>query len=836
MATSIKLQNGELSFLNGQATQLTVKVDEINTMSIGNGKIKSTNTIFDNSQLFVTKQYVDNVARGLDVKESCRFATKSNIDLTQNVAANDLNIDMDHQNMNLEDGDRVLVKNQTLSYQNGIYRYNGTTLVRADDFSNTSYVTKGAFTFVFSGGSNSTTINTGFAVSTLGNADGFTLDSTLTDTAGDYRGRIVFTVISSQADNYKDASQINTGKLDSSFLEISPTGGLDSKSDGVGVKAGGIQDNMIAASTITNAKLSTAGRVPFTTNAIDGLASAGVTVTNLTTSDNIVLGETVNFAIGSGDIIDDMIANGVDGAKLSVGSVPNTSLVNDSVTIAVSDGLQTSAGTFALGGSTAISIADLGIVGAKIANATVTNNKLANPQLAITTSVSSGLAGGATAQLGGSFDLSIATGGVDTLKIADNAVTNGKIANPNVSINTTSGLTGGATIDLGGTMSIGIATGGVSNTMLAAGSVSNDKLENSGFTLTAGSGLTGAGGFVLGDVKTISIATLGVTNTHISNVNGNKIDAGSIPNTAMVNDSITITPSLTGGLSVVGSDTNNLNEVSLGTTVTVGIKDGGVENVMIKDSTIQNTKLQNKGFTFTGADGILVNTAQTSIKDLGTTVALSIENGSLVGDKIALSEITNAHLVNSSLTVAPAVGGGLELTGNGVIPLGGSQTIAISNLGVTNAMLAGSIANTKLVNKVITVNAGTGLTGGGVVELGNAITINAAQDISATADVTFASITATSDPRLKANMTVLENCSGMVDKMNGYSFNWKSGNNTEALQYGLNADEVESVNPDLIKMGDNGFKSVNYNSVIAILLGAVKELKEEVAELKAARA
>ena len=84
-------------------------------------------------------------------------------------------------------------------------------------------------------------------------------------------------------------------------------------------------------------------------------------------------------------------------------------------------------------------------------------------------------------------------------------------------------------------------------------------------------------------------------------------------------------------------------------------------------------------------------------------------------------------------------------------------------------------------------------------------------------------------------MTVLDDCLGKIDQLNGYSFTWKNEEQqSEGLQYGLNADEVEGLNPDLIKMGDNGFKSVNYNGVLGVMLGAIKELKEEVAQLRSA--
>ena len=72
-------------------------------------------------------------------------------------------------------------------------------------------------------------------------------------------------------------------------------------------------------------------------------------------------------------------------------------------------------------------------------------------------------------------------------------------------------------------------------------------------------------------------------------------------------------------------------------------------------------------------------------------------------------------------------------------------------------------------------------------------------------------------------MKVLENCLEKIQSLNAYSFYWKNKSNPHGLQYGLNADEVYDLNPDIIVMKD-GFKTVNYNAVLALLLGSVKEI------------
>ena len=88
-----------------------------------------------------TKQYVDSVAQGLDPKASCVAATTANITLsgTQTI-----------DGVALIAGDRCLVKDQTLSQNNGIYLVAAGAWTRATDMDSWAEV-PGAFTFIEQG-------------------------------------------------------------------------------------------------------------------------------------------------------------------------------------------------------------------------------------------------------------------------------------------------------------------------------------------------------------------------------------------------------------------------------------------------------------------------------------------------------------------------------------------------------------------------------------------------------------------------------------------------------------------------------------------------------------
>ncbi len=100
-----------------------------------------------------TKQYVDDVAQGLHIHASCVAATTSNVDLSTDLEAGDI-ID----GVTLSAGNRVLVKNQSTTSQNGIYTaVTSGAAVRATDFNEASEIQGGDFVFVTGGTANDNT-------------------------------------------------------------------------------------------------------------------------------------------------------------------------------------------------------------------------------------------------------------------------------------------------------------------------------------------------------------------------------------------------------------------------------------------------------------------------------------------------------------------------------------------------------------------------------------------------------------------------------------------------------------------------------------------------------
>lgn len=121
--------------------------------SMGGNKITNLGTPTATTDA-ATKAYVDAIKTGLDVKDSVRAASVANVALTGGAT---LTID----GVVMINGDRVLLKDQTVGSQNGIYDVSGigTTyaLTRSADADASEEVTPGLFTFVEEGTVNSDT-------------------------------------------------------------------------------------------------------------------------------------------------------------------------------------------------------------------------------------------------------------------------------------------------------------------------------------------------------------------------------------------------------------------------------------------------------------------------------------------------------------------------------------------------------------------------------------------------------------------------------------------------------------------------------------------------------
>ena len=106
-------------------------------------------------------------------------------------------------------------------------------------------------------------------------------------------------------------------------------------------------------------------------------------------------------------------------------------------------------------------------------------------------------------------------------------------------------------------------------------------------------------------------------------------------------------------------------------------------------------------------------------------------------------------------------------------------------------------------------------------------------------DIIANSIAGSSDSRFKTNILPIENPLQKVLKLRGVTFDWKTKEFPNRLfsenrALGFIAQEVEQVIPEVVQTENSteGFKSVQYDKVVALLVEAIKEQQKQIEQLQ----
>jgi len=104
-------------------------------------------------------------------------------------------------------------------------------------------------------------------------------------------------------------------------------------------------------------------------------------------------------------------------------------------------------------------------------------------------------------------------------------------------------------------------------------------------------------------------------------------------------------------------------------------------------------------------------------------------------------------------------------------------------------------------------------------------------NVQATGDVVAY---ASSDERLKNEIIPISNPLEKINSIGGYSFVWneEKQNIYKGKDYGIIAQEIEEILPELVQTREDGYKSVKYDKLVSLLIEGIKELSKEVSELK----
>jgi len=321
---------------------------------------------------------------------------------------------------------------------------------------------------------------------------------------------------------------------------------------------------------------------------------------------------------------------------------------------------------------------------------------------------------------------------------------------------------------------------------------------------------------------------------------------------AAVNKNFVVKNGIEVGGNLIFGDVTNLR-VGIGTTIpgqTLDVRGGiGATFVSIGQSltastatisTVRSTTLTvGGGFNFNSGIGTALN-----LSGVTTVGSLSIGSTQVISSgrqlqNIASLDATTTATIEAAIASGPNTFTDLTVTGiatfNNNVEVAGIITapaIRVSwaqvgsgltfksgigtNLNISGVSTLGVVTASQLyVSGISTFN--------GTVNVGFLTTSNLYISGIATAQ----DFDALSDERYKTNINTVGNALLKVQQLRGVKFDWKESG---LGSYGVVAQELEEVLPELVHGNDP--KTVNYNGIIGVLIEAIKELQDEIAELR----
>ncbi|CAB5226341.1 Intramolecular chaperone auto-processing domain containing protein [uncultured Caudovirales phage] len=241
------------------------------------------------------------------------------------------------------------------------------------------------------------------------------------------------------------------------------------------------------------------------------------------------------------------------------------------------------------------------------------------------------------------------------------------------------------------------------------------------------------------------------------------------------------------------------------------------------------------GTSDSGSTGQFSVDGQNTYLDYSTS--LLIRNGSDFSEKIRVTNdgkigvgvtepVTNLQIndpTGARVRVSGANGSAFELNNaNTRIGIPATNTLALytSNNERARIDLNGNVGiGTASPTVKLDVNGNTRISG----------SLTTTGDINAEGDVTAFT---TSDERLKNNITPITSALEKIDRITGVEYDWNTDLQSKRTGHdiGVLAQEIEAIIPEAVTTREDGYKAVNYEKIIPLLIQAIKELKANTAK------
>jgi hypothetical protein len=363
--------------------------------------------------------------------------------------------------------------------------------------------------------------------------------------------------------------------------------------------------------------------------------------------------------------------------------------------------------------------------------------------------------------------------------------------------------------------------------------------KNSGSDIYYSTGNVGIGSSIPGSKLTVSgniSATGTITGSNIS-LTGFSVSSGIVTASRFVSTVATGTApfSLSSQTLVTNLNADYLRGKIAPVGDIVGTTDiQTLTNKTITSPVITSPIVSSAGIAFSGSTSGITTLRASAVATGIATLPTITTSDTLVARNTA-DTLTNKTISASSNTISGLTNSNLS----------GSAGITIANLAeytISGVSLGSSLANLS-AGSYISYNSGTTYNGSSVRIISVAATKSnvgdtvVARDSSGNFDAGTINcsylnasfdINSNSDKNLKKNIKTVEDSLEVVSQLRGVRFDWKETNKSSI---GVIAQELEKVLPELVN-NSMEHKAVNYNGLIGVLIEAVKELSNEVQELK----
>ena len=303
------------------------------------------------------------------------------------------------------------------------------------------------------------------------------------------------------------------------------------------------------------------------------------------------------------------------------------------------------------------------------------------------------------------------------------------------------------------------------------------------------------------------------------------------------------THTFTGSVNITGSVTaDNYSGVFIGALSSSAQIASEISGAFTPASSSFSTRITAQEAFSSSADTIFASNAgiNTATASLSASLSLDIAKNVATGSdhETRITTLENTTLLSGSAQVLSGSGvfsssaqlpAGLVSGSPQVVTLLDGQDISVNsisasiyheiyttqsiNLGSGSFQFGDSIDDTHVFTGSMFITGGLSVTG----------IISASDDI-----IAFAS----SDERLKDNVTPIGSALNKINQIGGYEFDWNSDSNHSGHDVGVIAQEIEKVLPEVVTTRDNGYMAVRYEKIVALLIEAIKEQQLQIDELK----